>query len=87
LDKNAENVVAKGVSSQEQCPKIRLMKKPLLHAKAIIIDDKSAFVGSFNFTKNSLENNREAGIFIQKNSILELVNSFQEDWSKSVAFE
>ena len=62
------------------------MKKPLLHAKAVIIDDNKAFVGSFNFTKNSLENNREVGIFIKEKSILELVNSFQEDWGKSVAF-
>jgi len=40
------------------------MKHPSLHAKAIIVDKERAFIGSFNFTKNSLENNREIGIFI-----------------------
>jgi phosphatidylserine/phosphatidylglycerophosphate/cardiolipin synthase-like enzyme len=41
-----------------------MMKKLSLHAKAVLIDDERGFVGSFNFTKNSLENNRELGIFI-----------------------
>lgn len=38
------------------------MKKPL-HAKVLIRDGDSAFIGSFNYTKNSLERNREIGIF------------------------
>lgn len=40
------------------CIQVRKMKKPL-HAKVIIRDKTDAFVGSFNFTKNSLEKNRE----------------------------
>ena len=39
------------------------MKKPL-HAKVLLRGDGTAFVGSFNYTKNSLENNREIGIFL-----------------------
>jgi len=62
------------------------MKSPTLHAKSLIRDDEQAFVGSFNFTQNSLENNRELGIFIGKESISQIVNSFQKDWEKSVAF-
>jgi phosphatidylserine/phosphatidylglycerophosphate/cardiolipin synthase-like enzyme len=46
-----------------KCIQIRFLKKPL-HAKAILRDKDKAFIGSFNFTKNSLENNRELGIFI-----------------------
>ena len=46
-----------------RCIQVRKMKKPL-HAKSIIRDSQSAFLGSFNYTKNSLENNREIGLFI-----------------------
>jgi phosphatidylserine/phosphatidylglycerophosphate/cardiolipin synthase-like enzyme len=45
------------------CIQVRIMKKPL-HAKSIIRDNQSGFVGSFNYTKNSLENNREIGLFV-----------------------
>jgi len=40
------------------CVQVRYMKKPL-HAKVLIRDKKAVFVGSFNYTKNSLERNRE----------------------------
>jgi phosphatidylserine/phosphatidylglycerophosphate/cardiolipin synthase-like enzyme len=40
------------------CIQVHTMKKPL-HAKALIRDKESVFVGSFNYTKNSLERNRE----------------------------
>ncbi len=63
-----------------------MMTTPALHAKALIIDEKEGFIGSFNFTKNSLENNREIGIFINGKSISKIVNIFNQDWQKSVAF-
>lgn len=50
-------------SEYGECIQIRFLKKPL-HAKAILIDKQKAFIGSFNFTKNALENNREMGIFL-----------------------
>lgn len=40
-------------------------KKPIIHAKAAIIDSSVAYVGSINFTKNSLENNREVGVLFK----------------------
>lgn len=46
-----------------KCLKVRYMKKPL-HAKVLIRDHGEAFVGSFNYTKTSLEKNREIGIFL-----------------------
>ena len=46
-----------------QCIQSRYMKKPL-HAKALLRDKTAAFVGSFNYTKNSLEKNREIGLFL-----------------------
>ena len=62
------------------------MNTPSLHAKALIIDEEKGFIGSFNFTQNSLENNREIGIFINGKSISKIVNIFNKDWEKSVAF-
>jgi len=86
LDDSSENVQKGNTVSKNGCPKIRMMKKPALHGKALIIDEKEAFIGSFNFTKNSLENNREMGIFLNGKTISEIVNIFEQDWQKSVAF-
>ncbi len=86
LDKNDENTKKGNIISQNWCPQIRVMKTPSLHGKALIIDEKKGFIGSFNFTKNSLENNREIGIFLNGETILNIVNIFDSDWQKSVAF-
>lgn len=40
-------------------------KNPYLHAKMMISDDKKIFIWSQNFTKNSIENNREIGIILE----------------------
>jgi phosphatidylserine/phosphatidylglycerophosphate/cardiolipin synthase-like enzyme len=58
------------------------MKKPL-HAKSIIRDKNAVFVGSFNYTKNSLENNREIGIFVSGEVAKSISQSFESDWKQS----
>ncbi len=68
----------------DSCLQVRTMKKPL-HAKVLIRDKSHAFVGSFNYTKNSLENNREIGIFISGEAVPILVQTFQLDWKNAVA--
>lgn len=57
------------------------MKKPL-HAKVIIRDAESAFVGSFNYTKNSLEKNREVGLFISGEIVKSISQAFASDWKQ-----
>ncbi len=37
---------------------------PYVHAKAIVADGTVAYVGSENFTVNSLDSNREIGLFL-----------------------
>lgn len=37
-------------------------KTPYIHAKALFIDETVWYIGSINFTQNSLDNNREVGI-------------------------
>jgi cardiolipin synthase A/B len=64
------------------CIQVRLMKKPL-HAKSIIRDKNAVFVGSFNYTKNSLENNREIGIFVSGEVAKSISQSFESDWKQS----
>lgn len=63
------------------CLQVRKMKKPL-HAKAIIRDGESAFVGSFNYTKNSLERNREVGLFVSGELAKSISQAFESDWKQ-----
>ncbi len=56
------------------------MRKKSLHAKVIIRDSEKAFVGSFNYTENSLENNREVGLFISGDAVTKIHNVFESDW-------
>lgn len=64
------------------CIQVRKMKKPL-HAKSIVRDEETAFVGSFNYTKNSLENNREIGVFMTWEGVKGISQSFESDWKQS----
>jgi cardiolipin synthase A/B len=45
---------------------VRQLKTPFLHAKTIVVDGQRAYVGSINFTVNSLTNNRELGVVVGK---------------------
>jgi phosphatidylserine/phosphatidylglycerophosphate/cardiolipin synthase-like enzyme len=47
------------------------MKKPKLHAKALLIDDKYLYLGSINFSYYSIEENREIGLIITNPEIIE----------------
>ncbi len=58
-----------------------------IHAKMIIADGKTAFVGSENFSNNSLNKNRELGLILSAPQILEgLQSTFDTDWAKSRPF-
>ncbi len=64
--------------------KIKYMpaNKLYMHAKTII--GKRAFIGSENFTKSSLNRNREVGVIITKHhSISILKDSFSQDWKNA----
>lgn len=43
---------------------VHLIKKPYIHAKMLLIDNKILLLGSMNFSANSLDNNREIWILI-----------------------
>ncbi len=55
-----------------------------IHAKAIIADGKRMYVGSENFSGQSLDSNRELGILISKADIISSIqHTFEKDWAAS----
>ena len=64
--------------------KVRLMKKPYLHTKMILIDDEILLLGSMNLSANSLDNNREIWILLNDSDLIwEFKKTFAQDWEKS----
>ena len=58
-----------------------------IHAKVIIRDGTQAFLGSENFSSNSLNKNRELGLIVVASSTINtLQNTFEKDWSGASAF-
>jgi phosphatidylserine/phosphatidylglycerophosphate/cardiolipin synthase-like enzyme len=65
---------------------VRLLADAYSHAKAIIVDGSSAFVGSQNLTQTSLDKNRELGIILTDQPNLDrLRHVFESDWAISPA--
>ena len=57
-----------------------------MHAKLIIVDQRLAFVGSQNFTRESLNYNREVGILIKNANVVKtLTMTFMADWAGTQA--
>jgi cardiolipin synthase A/B len=55
-----------------------------MHAKILIVDGQTAFVGSENISSQSLDQNRELGIIIADGKVLStLEQTFQKDWGES----
>ena len=62
-------------------------KSLYIHAKMIIADEAYGFVGSQNFSANSLLKNRELGIFITDPTILsQLERTFAQDFANGKQF-
>ncbi len=60
---------------------VRLLDRPYLHAKLIIVDGKQAYVGSVNLSATSLDRNREVGrILDDPNLVGQLGQVFDTDW-------
>lgn len=55
-----------------------------IHAKILVVDGQTAFVGSENISSQSLDQNRELGIVIADHSVIStLEQTFQADWEAS----
>ncbi len=58
-----------------------------IHAKMILTDGTRAFVGSENFSVNSLEKNRELGTLVTDTGVLtRLSHTFETDWTGAKTF-
>ncbi len=54
------------------------------HAKVMIADGLKIYLGSANFTKNSLEDNRELGIVLNDKKLAKMLESdFSRDWQQA----
>ena len=61
-------------------------KKLYIHAKMILVDSRTAFVGSENFSTGSLDDNRELGIVLSKKDAGSLEAVFNADWQGARPF-
>lgn len=59
-----------------------------VHAKLLVVDGVHAFVGSENFSDNSLDSNREAGLVVSSPSanLARITTTFEKDWTAGAAF-
>ena len=63
--------------------KVRIIKKPYIHTKTILVDDQYLLLGSMNLSTNSLDNNREIWIIITERSVIDdWKKQFLEDWNE-----
>lgn len=58
---------------------------PYMHSKMILVDNRIAYVGSTNFSNNSLLKARELGIVFSDEEAVQKMNEvFQKDWSVAI---
>lgn len=63
---------------------VRLLKKPYVHTKMILIDDEILLLGSMNLSANSLDNNREIWILLLDPALIaQFKKGFSRDWELS----
>ncbi|HLZ08682.1 MAG TPA: phospholipase D-like domain-containing protein, partial [Chloroflexota bacterium] len=61
--------------------KVRVLRSPYVHAKDIVVDRREAFVGSENISSQSLDSNREVGLLVRDQSVVDrLESTFEKDW-------
>ena len=59
-------------------------KRLVMHAKAIVVDGTRAYVGSENFSENSLDHNREMGLLVDDPAIVSaLARTVATDWTNN----
>jgi phosphatidylserine/phosphatidylglycerophosphate/cardiolipin synthase-like enzyme len=65
---------------------VKFQQHPHLHAKTLVVDGHAMYVGSVNFTTNSMDNNREFGLLVTTPSIVATVQrTMEQDWVGGLA--
>lgn len=74
-----ERIAAGGVE-------VRYLTSPFVHAKVIVADGRRALVGSINISTASLDFNRELGIIVDDEAVVEALEvTFERDWAAARA--
>jgi cardiolipin synthase A/B len=61
--------------------KVHFNNEYIIHAKVILVDNKRALLGSINFTRPSMDNNRELSIITESPAVISALNqTFDHDW-------
>jgi phosphatidylserine/phosphatidylglycerophosphate/cardiolipin synthase-like enzyme len=64
---------------------VGLFDKLYVHAKIVIVDNKTMYVGSGNFYGPAIDQTRELGILIENQTQIKLIkNQFEKDWAQSI---
>ena len=68
--------------------KLRLHKKPKLHAKLIVADEKRLLLSSFNLDRSAFDLRREIGVITEHPQAVDrLHRQFHADWNKARSFK
>jgi cardiolipin synthase A/B len=66
---------------------VRLLRNPGVHAKAILVDGRKAYVGSINLSRTSISENREIGLITKERPVLDTISrTFATDWANAISF-
>lgn len=67
---------------------IHALSSPYIHAKVIVVDGRTGFLGSENISAQSLDLNREVGVLLRGSIVSRIVKVFDRDWARrSVSFK
>lgn len=67
---------------------VREISTPHIHAKLVLIDNTRAYVGSINFSTQSMDQNRELGIIVSEEEVIdEITQTFETDWEKAMDYK
>lgn len=67
---------------------VRTISSPYVHAKLLITDDATAYIGSINLTTQSMDRNRELGIILTQQEILQrLTTDYVNDWAEASSIQ
>lgn len=64
---------------------IRILGRPYMHAKVLLVDRTTALLGSQNISAQSLDTNREVGVALRGTTVSRLQAVFEQDWTAAQA--
>lgn len=66
------------------CVQMRVLTRPYVHAKIILVDGRRGYLGSENISTQSLDRNREIGVLLRGGPVRQLVAIFNRDWKRGL---